>query len=522
MGETVKKPTVLIILDGWGVAPEGEGNAIRKARTPVIDRLIRNYPTFTLRAAGDEVGLSWGEMGNSEVGHLTIGAGRVVYQTLPRINKTIQDGSFFENEAFVQASEVVKKNKSTLHLVGMVSSSGVHSHSQHLYALLELAQRAKIKDVAIHAILDGRDATYNSAAVFIKELEEQIKEIGVGRIASVAGRYWTMDRDNRWDRTSKGFEVFALAKGERVESPMAAIEASYAAQIYDEEFKPVVVGEGAPVKTNDAVIFFNFREDRMRQIAKAVALPTFEKFDRGAYVAPELVVTMTQYERDLPVTVAFPPQAPETCLAREISDAGISQLHVAETEKYAHITFFLNAYREEPYPLEERIIIPSPHVASYEDAPEMSAKLIGKTVLDTLLKGKAECIMVNFANADMVGHTGNMKATVRAVEVIDEQIGLIVAGALAHGGTVVITADHGNAEELLNLQTKILDKEHSTNPVPCIIVNKEYEAKNAEIEAVGGDLSLLQPRGTLSDIAPTILKIMGRPIPESMTGAPLI
>lgn len=522
MGESAKKPTVLIILDGWGVAPEGEGNAIRKARTPVMDRLIRNYPTFTLRAAGDEVGLAWGEMGNSQVGHLTIGAGRVVYQTLPRINKSIQDGSFFENEAFLQACATVKKNGSTLHLVGMASSSGVHSHSQHLYALLELAHRAKIKDVAIHMILDGRDAAYNSAPIFIKELEDQIQEIGVGRIASMAGRYWTMDRDNRWDRTQKGFEVFALAKGERVEDPLGALEVSYAAQVYDEEFKPVVVGDGAPVKPTDAIILFNFREDRMRQITKVLALPTFEKFDRGLYVVPEMIATMTQYEKDLPVTVAFPPQAPETCLAREISETGIAQLHIAETEKYAHITFFLNAYREEPYPGEERIIIPSPQVTSYEEAPEMSAKLIGKTVLETILKGKAECIMVNFSNADMVGHTGNMKATIRAIEVIDAQIGLIVAGALAHGGSVVITADHGNAEELLNLQTKILDKEHSTNPVPCIIVKKEFEAKNAEIEAVGGDLSLLQPRGTLSDIAPTILKIMGRPIPESMTGAPLI
>lgn len=522
MTESVKKPTVLIILDGYGVAPEGEGNAIRRARTPVMDRLIRNYPTFTLRAAGDEVGLSWGEMGNSEVGHLTIGAGRVVYQTLPRINKAIQDGVFFENHAFIAACETVKKNDSTLHLVGMISTTGVHSHSQHLYALLELAHRLKVKNVAVHCILDGRDATYNSGEIFMQELLDQMKQIGVGRIASIAGRYWTMDRDNRWDRTGKGFDVFALAKGDRVDDPLEAIQASYASQVYDEEFKPVVVGGGASVMQRDAVIFFNFREDRMRQITKAVSLPTFEKYDRGTYVPPEIVITMTQYERDLPVSVAFPPEIPETCLAKEIADAGFSQLHVAETEKYAHVTFFLNGKREEPFPLEERIIVPSLHVASYEEAPEMAAKQIGKTVLDALLKNTADCIMVNFANADMVAHTGNMKATIKAVEVIDEHIGLIVAGALTNGGTVIITADHGNAEELLNLQTKILDKEHSTNPVPCIIVNRDLESKNDEIEAVGGDLSLLQPRGTLSDVAPTMLKIMGRPIPETMTGAPLI
>lgn len=522
MADAAKKPTVLIILDGYGVAPEGEGNAIRKAKTPVFDRLIRNYPTFTLRAAGDEVGLAWGDMGNSEVGHLTIGAGRVVYQTLPRINKSIQEGSFFENKAFLAACALVKKNKSTLHLVGLVSRSGVHAHLQHLYALLEMAHRQKVKDVAIHAILDGRDATYNSAPVFLQELQDQIKQIGVGRIASMAGRYYTMDRDNRWDRTSKGFEVFALAKGDHVVDPLAAIEASYVAQIYDEEFKPVVVGEGAPVKAHDAVIFFNFREDRMRQITKATSLPTFEKFDRGNFVRPELIVTMTEFERDLPVTVAFPPEAPETCLAKEIAAANLVQLHVAETEKYAHITFFLNALREEPYPGETRIIIPSPHVASYQETPEMSAHEVGKTVLDAILKAKADCIMVNFANADMVGHTGNMKATMRGIETIDEQLGLIVAGTLAHNGTVIITADHGNAEELLNLQTKILDKEHSTNPVPCIIVSREFEGKNTEIEAVGGDLSLLQPRGTLSDVAPTILKIMGQHIPDSMTGAPLV
>ncbi len=522
MPEKIRKPVVLIVLDGWGVAPEGLGNAIRKAHTPALDRLVRNYPTFTLRASGEEVGLSWGEMGNSEVGHLTIGAGRVVFQTLPRINRAIEDGSFFENQAFLDACAQVRTAKGTLHLVGLLSPGGVHSHAGHLYALLELAKKQKVKKIAIHAILDGRDATYNATPTFLKDLDEQIKKMGIGFLASMVGRYYAMDRDNRWDRTAKAFVAMASARGDRVEDPYAALEQSYASKIYDENFKAVVIGDGARCEPNDAVILWNFREDRMRQLAKAFALPTFEKFDRQGFVPPRIVVTMTQYESNVPVVVAFPPEAPETCLAREIADGGFTQLHIAETEKYAHITLFINALREEPYPLEDRMIIPSAQVASYNERPEMAAKAIGKTAVDAIMKSAYDCIMMNFANADMVGHTGDITATIKGIETVDEQIGLITTAVLAHDGAVIITADHGNAEEMLNLQTSIIDKEHSTNPVPCVIVAKQFTIDNAEIDAVAGDLSLLPPRGTLSDIAPTVLKILGRPIPESMTGAPLI
>lgn len=516
-----------MILDGWGVAPDHEGNAIKKANTPVMDNLIRSYPTMTLRASGEAVGLSWGEMGNSEVGHLTIGAGKVFYQSLPRIDRAISDNTFFGNPAFGKAIRHVQNNNSTLHFIGLVSNGGIHSHQNHLYALLDLAKKENVGDVAIHAFLDGRDADRDSGLNFIKQLQQKIKETKKGKIASLAGRYWAMDRDNRWDRTKKAYDAMVNgASDESFEDPVKAIEASYAKEVYDEEFAPTVITKrGKPVsqiKPGDAVIFFNFRPDRARQLTKALVLPDFDKFERQ-YIENLLMVTMTEYEKDLPVEVAFPPEVVETCLGQVISSAGLKQLHIAETEKYAHVTFFLNGTREDPFPGEERIIVPSPRVASYDQQPEMSAPELAAKVVKAIDSGSYDFIAMNFANADMVGHTGNIEAAIKGIETVDKQAGKIIDAALSAGGAVFITADHGNAEQMLNLQTTEMDKQHSTNVVPFIIAAKQFEGIASPAgEIPGGDLSLMPPTGVLADVAPTILKVMSLAIPPEMTGEPLI
>lgn len=525
---TRPKPTVLLVVDGFGVAPSIDGNAVREARMPVFQRLVESYPAMTLQASGMAVGLSWGEMGNSEVGHLTIGAGRVFYQSLPRINVAIEQGDFYRNPAFLKAIEQVKNRKdATLHLMGLVSQGGVHAQQEHLHALLTLCAEQKVADVAIHAFLDGRDSPYNSGKQLISELEAKIKELKVGRIASLCGRAWAMDRDNRWERTEKAYN--AIVKGVAdVTGPTAheVIEAMYAQEIYDEEFPPSVIvkhGEAvATVKEGDAVIFFNFRPDRARQLTKAFVLPSFTRFERHT-VNSVYFVSMMEYEKDLPVHVAYPPQMVETCLARVISDAGLRQLHIAETEKYAHVTFFLNGMREKAYPGEDRIIIPSPRVSSYDQAPAMSAQAITDRVVKEIAAGQYDAIMVNFANPDMVAHTGNEVATVAACEAVDKALGTITEAALAVGGVVLITADHGNAEEVKNLTTNEMDKEHSTNPVPFIVVGKPFEGMKARSgDAVGSDLAMTQPVGMLADVAPTMLKIMGLQQPKDMTGSPLV
>ncbi|MBI4135385.1 2,3-bisphosphoglycerate-independent phosphoglycerate mutase [Candidatus Uhrbacteria bacterium] len=528
MASTRSKLVVLIVLDGFGVAPDSDGNAVTRARMPVFARLITTYPTVTLRASGDEVGLSWGEMGNSEVGHLTIGAGRVFYQTLPRINKSIESGDFFKNDVLIKAIKQAKKSGSTLQLVGLVSPGGVHSHQDHLYKLLELAKKEKVEKVAVHAILDGRDTIRDTGKQFIEALQAKMEELKVGTIASLSGRYFAMDRDNRWDRTEKAYQaMLGDAHTPTAENPVQAIEQSYKDKVYDEEFVPTTIVKGgkpiAPIQDNDAVIFFNFREDRMRQITKAFALPTFDKFERGAFLKSALFATMTEYEKDLPVIVAFPPELIETCLAKVVSGAKLKQLHIAETEKYAHMTFFLNGMQEEAFPGEDREIIPSPKVASYDKKPEMSVKTVADRVIKEVNAGKYDFIAMNFANPDMVGHTGDFKATIHANEAVDAEIGRIFEATIAKGGVMLITADHGNAEELINLQTGKIDKEHSTNPVPCLVIGKDFEGQaNPQMEAIGADLSLSPPVGTLSDVAPTVLKILGLKKPKEMTGVPLV
>jgi 2,3-bisphosphoglycerate-independent phosphoglycerate mutase len=521
------KPVVLIVIDGFGVAPSVDGNAVREANMPVMKKLIQSYPAMTVQASGMAVGLSWGEMGNSEVGHLTIGAGRVFYQSLPRINVAIENGEFFQHPILLKACAHAVQNGGTLHLMGLVSEGGVHSQQEHLYALLQLAKDQKVKEAAVHAFLDGRDTLFNSGATFIAALEAKMKEIGMGVIASLAGRYWAMDRDNRWDRIEKAYHAIVLGQSEETfRSAEEAIQASYAKQVYDEQFTPTVILKGgnptATVKPGDACIFFNFRPDRARQLTKAFVLPEFDKFQRTK-VDNLFFATLTEYEKDLPVQVVYPPQIIETCLARVLSDAGMKQLHIAETEKYAHVTFFMNGMREEEFPNEDRAIIPSPAVSSYDKAPEMSAIPIAERVVKDIAAGTYDAIIMNLANPDMVGHTGNEPATVIANETVDKAVGMIVDAALAVGGVVLITADHGNAEEVKNLTTGEIDKEHSTNPVPFLIIGKQFEGMKAPSgDVIGGDLSMTQPVGMLADVAPTMLKIMGVQQPPDMTGRALI
>lgn len=519
------RPLVLAILDGFGIAPDSEGNAISRANTPTFDMLTSRYPVMTLRASGETVGLSWGEMGNSEVGHLTIGAGRVYYQTLPRINRAIADGSFAANAAFAEAIAHCKKG-GTLHLLGIVSAGKVHGSDEHCVELLKLAKAQGIKNVAVHAILDGRDTLYNSGIDFVTTLEAKMAELGVGRLASLSGRYFAMDRDNRWDRIERAYKAIALGEGDTATSARQAIQTAYAKEIYDEEFPPTVLTTGgapiATVKTGDSVIFFNFRPDRSRELTKAFVLPSFDKFAR-AYIPNVSFVTFAEYEAGLPVIVAFPPVAIEHTLAQVLSDSGLVQLHIAETEKYAHVTFFMNGTREAPFPNEDRAIIASPAAASYDQAPEMSARAITDRVVKEIGTGNYDVIILNFANADMVGHTGNVAATKKAVEAIDSCLRDIVDAVLAADGVLCITADHGNAEEVQNLQTHDVDKEHSTNQVPFWIIGQQYEGRaSASGDVPNGDLSLVPPIGMLADVAPTILSILGLPQPPEMTGTPLI
>lgn len=520
------RPTVLLILDGWGVAPAGSGNPLEAADTPIMDELTRTYPTATVRASGEAVGLSWGEMGNSEVGHLTIGAGKIFYQSYPRIEIALQNGEFYSNPAFIAAAEHAKKNGVTFHIMGILSPGHVHGSDDHIHALLQFAKQQGLEDVVIHPILDGRDSIYNTGIEFVKELQARIAEVGIGRIGSLSGRFYAMDRDNRWDRVEKAYRALTADSAPLADDPVLAIEQSYAAKVYDEEFVPVTIAPGGrpagPIKDGDAVIFSNFRPDRARQLTQAFVIPSFAKFKKAEM--PRLhFTTMMEYEKGTPAKVAFPPELVTTCLAKIVSDAGLRQLHIAETEKYAHVTFFLNGMKEAEFPGEERVIIPSPKVSSYDQAPAMSTPLIADRIVKEIEGGKYDLIIANFANPDMVGHTGSFEATRQAAESADAAIGLVVNAALAAGGAVVITADHGNGEEVLNLQTGDKDKEHSTNPVPLIVVGERWRGQSAPSgEVIGGDLSLLPPVGMLADVAPTVLRIMDVPQPPEMTGSPLV
>ncbi|KKQ27366.1 MAG: 2,3-bisphosphoglycerate-independent phosphoglycerate mutase [Candidatus Magasanikbacteria bacterium GW2011_GWC2_37_14] len=521
------RPVVLAILDGWGVAPDSPGNALTRAKLPNFKRFLHEYPAMTLYASGNEVGLMFGEMGNSEVGHLNIGAGRVYYQSLPRINKEISSGEFFTNKAFLAAVEQVKKNNSSLHLIGLLGPGNVHANQEHLYALLKLASDNKLKKVFIHGVLDGRDTKYDLGVEFTKQLIAKTKEYKCGEVASISGRFYAMDRDNQWDRVEKAYQAIALGQANKYfKDPVDAIESSYKEKIYDEEFVPIVIGkEGKPtckINAGDAIIFVNFRPDRARQLTEAIVLPGFSKFERE-YVKDLLFVTMTEYEKETPVMVAYPPQVVHNCLAEALSKAELTQIHLAETQKYAHVTFFLNGTVEDQFRGEDRILVPSKKIVSFKDAPEMSADEVSKEVIKAVEEGKHDVIIFNLANVDMVGHTGDLAATIKSAEVVDKNLGKIAEYVLNKNGLLFLTADHGNAEEVINLQTGEMDKEHSTNPVPFLVIGNDYQGQAGPSgDAPDGDLSLISPVGMLADVAPTILKAVGVEQPKEMTGRPLI
>lgn len=517
------RPVFLIVLDGWGENSSYEGNAIAQAKTPSIDKITRYYPETLLQASGISVGLPWGEMGNSEVGHLTLGAGRVIYQNLPRITLSIQDGTFFKNEEFLAAAENVKKNGSALHLMGLASEGGVHSSLDHLYALIELAKKSGLEKVFLHIFTDGRDAPPKSGQKIIGDIETRISEYSCGRIASITGRYFAMDRNDNWNRTEKAYNLFVLGQGKKEKSALEAIQKSYSANITDEFVEPTLIDDGkgelGTIKEKDSVIFFNFREDRARQLTKAFVLPTFTKFKRENYLSDLEFVCLTQYEDSLPARVAFPPVGITNGLGEVVSRAGLHQLRIAETEKYAHVTYFFNGGREEPFPNEERILIPSQSVSTYDKMPEMSAPALTERIIKELGKGKYSFVLVNFANPDMVGHTGNMQAAISAIETVDVCLGKIVPQVLKMGGSLFITADHGNAEELANPRTEEPDTEHSVFPVPFWYVAPEKQRQRSESEIMGSKNNV---RGILGDVAPTVLSAMNLRIPPEMTGQNLL
>jgi len=514
-------------MDGWGISQDYSGSAITQAKTPVIDKLIAEYPSTTLRASGESVGLPWGEMGNSEVGHLSLGLGRIIYQDLPRINKEISEGSFYRNKVLLKAIQHVKKNNSKLHLLGLVSDGCVHATIDHLYALLLLVKKYNLEKVYIHAILDGRDTAFDTGRNFISSVERSMAENKIGQIATVSGRFYTMDRNNNWDRTAKAYLAMTEGKGNKSEKAVSAIEQSYKKKIYDEEFVPTVIyknGEPvAKIEDNDAVIFFNFRPDRARQITKAFILPDLDKFARPKFLKNLLFIGFSEYEKDLPMEIAFSQENIVNSFGEVLANAGLKQLRIAETEKYAHVTYFFNGGRETKSVGEDHTLVPSPAVSSYDQKPEMSALEVAKKVIEAVNKDQYNFILVNFANPDMVGHTGNLKAAIKAVETVDNCVEKIVSSVLAKDGLVLITADHGNAEQMYNMQTGQIDKEHTTNPVPFILVSKDYAGRNIGWPSVAGsDLSVIQPRGILSDIAPTIIKILNLKKPKEMTGISLI
>ncbi|ODM26015.1 2,3-bisphosphoglycerate-independent phosphoglycerate mutase [Acetivibrio mesophilus] len=502
----------LIILDGFGINPKKEGNAIEAANKPNIDRFMREYPNTIIRTSGMDVGLPNGQMGNSEVGHTNIGAGRIVYQELTRITKSIEDGDFFEKKEFMDAIENCRKNNSKLHLFGLLSDGGVHSHNTHLYGLLEFAKKQNLQDVYVHCFFDGRDVPPDSAMGYVEELEEKLKEIGVGEIASVMGRYYAMDRDNRWERVKLAYDAMVLGKGNEALSAKEAVAESYAKQEFDEFVKPtVIMKNGSPVATideNDSIIFFNFRPDRAREITRTFTDVDFAGFERGKGYFPVFFVCMTQYDKTIEnAVVAFKPQSLENTFGEYISRNGLRQLRIAETEKYAHVTFFFNGGVEAVYEGEDRVLINSPKVATYDMKPEMSAYEVTDNVLECINKKEYDVIILNYANPDMVGHTGVFDAAKSAIEAIDECLGKVIPAILEQGGVALITADHGNSEQMLDYDTSGPFTAHTTNPVPLIAIGL-------------GDIKLKE--GRLADLAPTMLSILGLEKPAEMTGESLI
>ncbi|MBT9139674.1 MAG: 2,3-bisphosphoglycerate-independent phosphoglycerate mutase [Dehalococcoidia bacterium] len=507
------RPLVLIILDGWGLGRKKNGNALYQAHTPFYHQLKETFPLARLKSSGEEVGLPKGQMGNSEVGHLNIGAGRIVCQELPRIDKAIEDGSFFENEKFLAAVAYAKANVSALHLFGLLSDGGVHSHLRHLFALLELAKRENMDKVFVHAVLDGRDVAPTSAKEYLLALENKMSELGVGKIATVSGRYFTMDRDRRWERVALAYNAMVYGTGEVAAVAMHALESAAERGETDEFVRPtVILGKDskpiASIKTADAVIFFNFRSDRARQITRALTDADFSGFNRVEIHPYPYFVSMTQYDEKINVPVAFLPDHSSGTLGEVLAKAGLTQLRIAETEKYAHVTFFFNGGKEECFPGEERILIPSPKVPTYNFQPEMSAPQITKRVLQEINEGRFDFIVLNYANPDMVGHTGLLEAAVKAVEAVDLCLREVVTAVLEKGGIAIVTSDHGNVEQMTVGRNSLSFTAHTTNPVPFILAS--YPPQK------------LRKSGILADVAPTVLELLGLPKSVEMTGTSLI
>ena len=505
-----KHPLALIILDGFGYRKETEGNAILMAKKPVLDEVFSAHPHTLIGASGMDVGLPDGQMGNSEVGHTNIGAGRIVYQELTRITKSIQDGSFFQNEAFLAAVDQCRWFNSTLHIFGLMSDGGVHSHLDHICALLELAKREGLKKVCVHCFMDGRDTPPTSGKGYVQKIQDKIDELGVGCIATVSGRYYAMDRDKRWDRLERAYSAIVYGQGELYPSATAGIQASYDKGVTDEFIEPFIVTENAFIRRDDAVIFANFRPDRAREITRALVDPDFDGFAREEGNLPIKYVCMTQYDATMPnVEVAFKPQSLKNTFGEYIADKGLTQLRIAETEKYAHVTFFFNGGVEKEYKNEDRALIKSPSVATYDLKPEMSAYEVTDEVVKRIEADKCDVIILNFANCDMVGHTGVIPAAVKAVEAVDTCVGRVLDALLAHGGCALVTADHGNADQMLEADGKSPFTAHTTNPVPLALVGRD-------------DVKALAEGGVLADLAPTMLDLLGLEQPEEMTGHSLI
>lgn len=538
------KPVVLLILDGWGIAPAGPGNAISLASLPNFNRFLASFPHAKLLASGEAVGLPHGEMGNSETGHLNLGAGRIVYQDLPRINMSIADGSFFKNQVFLDAIEHVKKHNSNLHLLGLIGQGGVHSSNDHLFALLQFAANSGLKKVFLHLFTDGRDSPPTSALSYLSQVEEEIDKKGVGEIATISGRYFAMDRDNRWERTQKTYEAMVLGKGPKASSAKEAINRAYDQQQTDEFIEPTVICQNnqpvSLISDNDSVIFYNYRIDRPRQLAKAFVLPDLEKtlvlkahfdpfaekyfkknylpatvikktFTREKFLKNLFFVTMTEYEKGLLTKVAFPPFMVQMPLSRLLAERNMRQLRLCETEKERFVTYYFNGQREDPFWGEDWLTIPSLKIPTYDQKPQMSALEITKTVLEKIKLGIYDFILINFANPDMVAHTGIIEASISALETIDYCLGKIVNNVLTINGACLITADHGNVEEMINLTTGGVDTEHSRNQVPLIIIDKEHQNNPRVL-----------PNGILADVAPTILKLFNIPKPNDFSGRSLI
>ena len=506
-----KKLMMLMILDGFGINEKEQGNAIKLAKTPNIDKLMKTCPTTTIYTSGLNVGLPEGQMGNSEVGHTNIGAGRIVYQDLTKITKSIEDGDFFSNEALNKAIENCKKYNSKLHVMGLLSDGGVHSHERHLYAILELAKRKDFDNVFVHCFMDGRDTPPTSGEGYMTKLEDKMKEKGVGRVASISGRFYAMDRDKRWQRIQKAYDAMVNGEGIKATSAIQAIEASYQKEVFDEFIEPTVIcnqeGPIGKIEKHDSVIFFNFRPDRAREITRTLVDTNFEEFnthkDLDLYF-----VCMTPYDETLEnVDIAFKKEPLVNTFGEYISNKGLTQLRIAETEKYAHVTFFFNGGEEKQYTGEDRILVPSPKVETYDLKPEMSAYEVTEKVVDAINSKKYNSIILNYANPDMVGHTGNLDAAIKAVETIDECVQKVVDAVNSQNGMLIITADHGNSEQMVDYKTGEPHTAHTTNPVPLILVGKD-------------DVKLKE--GKLADLAPTMLDLMELEIPKEMTGESII